>query len=123
VVNVKKIAIPSQQKMVSAHFGHCSQFTIVEVDNQQVVKEEVIANPGHKPGFLPKFLHQLGVNVILAGGMGQRAVDLFYQNQIEVVTGASGLVKDVVSSYLSNNLELTENICDHDDTAEHECNH
>ena len=55
--------------------------------------------------------------------MGQRAVDLFNQNQIEVVTGASGLVKDVVNSYLANNLELKDNICNHDDTAEHECSH
>ncbi|OCL25160.1 dinitrogenase iron-molybdenum cofactor [Orenia metallireducens] len=118
-----KIAIPSQGNTVAGHFGHCPEFTIVEVDNQEVVREERIANPGHKPGFLPKFLHGLEVNVILAGGMGQRAVDLFNQNQIEVVTGASGLVKDVVNSYLANNLELTDNICNHDDTEEHECSH
>jgi predicted Fe-Mo cluster-binding NifX family protein len=80
-----KIAVASEGKMVTEHFGHCESFNIFEVENKKIVKAESIPNPGHRPGFLPVFLHEKGVNVIISGGMGGGAVDIFNEKGIEVI--------------------------------------
>ena len=85
-----KIAVASDGKDVAGHFGHCEAFAIFDADNGQIVKEERIPNPGHKPGFLPNFLHEKGVTVIISGGMGGGAIDIFNEKKIAVVVGASG---------------------------------
>ena len=85
-----KIAVASDKGQVTEHFGHCEEFVVFDVEDNQIVKTEAIANPGHKPGFLPNFLNDLGVNVIISGGMGSGAVEIFNENNIEVLVGASG---------------------------------
>lgn len=106
-----KIAVASEKDMVTEHFGHCINFNIFEVENNKIVKSESILNPGHKPGFLPVFLHEQGVNTIISGGMGGGAVDIFNQKGIEVILGAKGSAKDVVDQYLKGELESTGSIC------------
>ena len=108
-----KIAIPSQGDTFSPHFGHCPEFTIIETEVKEIINKEIIPNPGHKPGFLPKYLNEMGVDCVLAGGMGRRAVDLFEKNGIEVVTGVSGIIDNAVEQFLNNNLETDGGICDH----------
>ena len=68
-------------------------------------------NPGHKPGFLPVFLKDLGAKVIIAGGMGEAAVNLFNENGIEVIVGASGICDDLVQQYIKGELKSTGSIC------------
>jgi predicted Fe-Mo cluster-binding NifX family protein len=102
--------------MVSAHFGHCEQFAIIDVDEEskQILKKELVPSPGHEPGFLPQWLAEEGVSVVLAGGMGSRAQGLFAQNNIEVVVGV--LENDperAILSYLNGALDTGGNICDH----------
>lgn len=110
-----KIAIPTDKGQVSAHFGHCEHFTIYDVDESQekVIAKDVIDNPGHEPGFLPVFLAKHNVNCIIAGGMGSRAKQLFDQNNIQTITGASGIVDEVIQEYLSGNIVSKGNYCDH----------
>jgi ATP-binding protein involved in chromosome partitioning len=111
-----KIAIPLVQEKLSLHFGHCDQFAIfeVDIDSKTIVSRNDETPPAHEPGVLPKWLHELGVNVIIAGGMGQRAHQLFTQNDIKVVTGAqSETPENLVSAYLQDALVTGENICDH----------
>jgi len=109
-----RIAIPTDRGQVSAHFGHCEEFTIYDVDaNNKVNSKEVIENPGHEPGFLPVFLAKQNINCIIAGGMGSRAKQLFDQNNIQTITGASGIVDEVVQGYLAGNLVSNDNFCDH----------
>jgi predicted Fe-Mo cluster-binding NifX family protein len=110
---MKKIAIPCDGGKISQHFGHCPQFTMIKSEEGSVTNKEVISNPGHKPGFLPRFLSDQGVDCVLAGGMGARAVNLFEKNDIEVVTGATSSVDEAVKLYLEGNLETEEDICDH----------
>ncbi|MCK8827660.1 NifB/NifX family molybdenum-iron cluster-binding protein [Natroniella acetigena] len=117
---MKKVAIPTDGGQVAGHFGRCPEFTIFDIDGGEIVNKEIIQNPGHKPGFLPKFLNGKDVDAILAGGMGRRAVDLFDENNIEVVTGVTGDVEVGVKSYLADNLDTKDAICDHDD---HDCEH
>jgi len=111
-----RIAIPLAQGKLSLHFGHCDQFAIFDIDDnlKEVINRKDAAPPGHEPGVLPRWLHENNVSVIIAGGMGQRAQQLFTQNDIEVVIGASsGTPEELVSAYLENTLETGDNICDH----------
>lgn len=115
-----KIAVASENQMVCGHFGHCENFQVFTAENNQIVKNEVIPNPGHKPGFLPNFLHEMGVNVIISGGMGGGAIDIFNEHGIEVITGASGASKEAASMYLKGLLKSTGSIC-HDHMHHDEC--
>lgn len=110
----KKFAIPTLNNQLTAHFGHCEKFAIVNVDDNNISKEEYITPPFHEPGVYPKFLADQGVNVIIAGGMGQKAQDLFTQNNIEVHMGVqNGSPTELVQSYLNNQLQTGQNLCDH----------
>jgi predicted Fe-Mo cluster-binding NifX family protein len=117
-----KIAVASNDKNVTGHFGHCDNFMLYDTENNKIIKEECVANPGHKPGFLPNFLADKGVNVIISGSMGQGAVDIFNERNVEVITGASGDAKTAVERYLTGELKSTGSICHehqhHDDCGE-----
>jgi ATP-binding protein involved in chromosome partitioning len=111
-----RIAVPLAQGKLSLHFGHCDQFAIFEVDDnlKKLINRNDAVPPAHAPGVLPKWLHENDVNVIIAGGMGQRAQQLFSQNDIKVVIGASAdSPEELVSAYLQDALETGDNICDH----------
>ena len=114
-----KIAVASMGTTVAGHFGHCVNFNIYEVENNQIVSESSVQNPGHKPGFLPNFLNDMGVNVIISGGMGGGAVEIFNEKNIEVVTGASGDAKAAAQNFASGSLKSTGSVChEHDHTDE-----
>jgi predicted Fe-Mo cluster-binding NifX family protein len=106
-----KIAVASEGSMVTEHFGHCTNFMIFDVEDGQIVKTESVPNPGHRPGFLPNYLGDLGVNVIISGGMGGGAVDIFNSRDIEVVVGAAGDAKVLAESYMAGKLHSTGSVC------------
>ena len=114
------IAVASDNEMVTEHFGHCEGFILFDAENNKIVKSETIENPGHKPGFLPNFLADHGVNVIISAGMGGGAVDIFNQRNIEVIVGATGKVRDAVEAYLKGSLKSTGSIC-HEHQHHDEC--
>ncbi len=115
-----KIAVAGEGKNVTEHFGHCVNFLIYDVENGKITNEESIPNPGHKPGFLPNFLADRGVNVIISGGMGGGAVDIFNERNVEVVVGASGNAKTAVQNYLKGELKSTGSVC-HEHQHHDEC--
>ena len=106
-----KIAISTDGNFVSAHFGRCPSFTIIEIQEDKVVKRTTIDNPGHHPGFLPQFLRQNGADAIVAGGMGQRALGLFAETGIEVVVGVAGQLDEVIDKIIDGTLEGGESLC------------
>lgn len=106
-----KIAVASEKDIVSSHFGHCEGFYIYEVDNKNVLNKEFIQNPGHRPGYLPVFLKEFNVDVIISGGMGATAQELFTQNNIEVIVGATGLSSEVVQKYINDEIKSTGSVC------------
>jgi len=117
-----RIAIAGEGKNVTEHFGHCEAFLVYDVEDGKIVKEESLPNPGHKPGFLPNYLADRGVNVIISGGMGGGAVDIFNARNVEVVIGASGDAKVAVEKYLRGELKTTGSIC-HEHQHHDECGH
>ena len=109
-----KFAIPLAEGKLTAHFGHCQEFALVEVEDNQIKAKEIQVPPPHEPGVLPRWLHEQGADVIIAGGMGIRAMDLFTQNGIKVMTGAPSLTpEELVKQYLDNTLTTGGNLCDH----------
>ncbi len=106
-----KIAIASDGKAVTEHFGHCQGFAVFTAEEKNITKEEFLPNPGHRPGFLPVFLHEQGVNVIISGGMGGGAIDIFNDKDIEVITGASGDAKTAANNYIQGKLKSTGSVC------------
>ena len=111
-----KIAIPVANGKMCMHFGHCEQFALLDVDEKSrtVKGKEMLTPPAHEPGVLPRWLHEQGVNLIIAGGMGQRAQALFGQNGIQVVVGALAEEPEALAaSYLAGTLQSGPNVCDH----------
>lgn len=109
-----KFAIPLAEGKLTAHFGHCKEFALIDVEGKEIKTKEILIPPPHEPGVLPKWLHEQGANVIIAGGMGQRAQTLFTEQDINVVVGAP--VEDpeiLVKSYIENTLVGGDNLCDH----------
>jgi predicted Fe-Mo cluster-binding NifX family protein len=106
-----KVAISTDGEYVSAHFGRCLSFTIVEIEGEKVVGREVVENPGHQPAFLPQFLSEKGASCIIAGGMGRRAEALFAEKSIETLVGITGRVDDIIEKLISGTLEGGESLC------------
>lgn len=115
-----KVAVASEHQTVTEHFGHCENFNLYEVENNKIVKEESIPNPGHKPGFLPNFLNEQGVDVIISGGMGGGAIRIFNEKNIEVIVGASGDAKKAAKAWARGELKSTGSVC-HEHIYEDEC--
>ena len=103
-----RTAISTDNGSVSAHFGRCPVFTIVEVEDGKVKSREEVPNPVHEPGYLPEFLRSKGVGRIVAGGMGQRAVMLFNAAGIEITVGVAGPVDAVIEKLAGGTLEGPE---------------
>ncbi len=108
-----KLAIAKEGPAVSGHFGHCEGYAIYRIENGAAVREADLDNPGHQPGFLPVYLARHGIGVVIAGGMGPRAVELFCQNGIEVVLGVGGDLDEVARSYAEGTLEGGIGVCNH----------
>ena len=117
-----KIAVASESGKVSGHFGHCEGFTIFDAEDKRAINKESVPNPGHKPGFLPVYLSEKGVDVVIAGGMGESAMDLFNEKGIQVITGAAGDAESAVNAYLQGALKSTGAAC-HEHQHKGECGH
>jgi len=120
---MKKIAVPVQGANVSAHFGHAPQFRIFSVEDNNIIAEDNLENPGHQPGLLPRLLNEAGADLVIASGMGQKAIAIFEKNNIEVVCGAAGEAKAAVNDYLNGALNASNNACSHGDHDHHNHGH
>ncbi len=111
-----KIAIPTIQGALSLHFGHCEKFALFEVDmkKKEIIDSQMLTPPQHEPGVLPRWLAGVGANVIITGGMGMMANNLFTENGVQVVLGAKAEdVNKVVQDYVNGSLTTGANACDH----------
>ena len=106
-----RIAISTEGEYVSAHFGRCPSFTLVDIENGQVTEKKIIDNPGHHPGFLPQYLQEKCVQYIVAGGMGQRAKMLFDEQSITTIMGVSGKIDDIIQLLKEKKLIGGESLC------------
>jgi predicted Fe-Mo cluster-binding NifX family protein len=111
-----RIAIPLSNGKLAMHFGHCERFALVDVDPAQkkIIGRKDIDAPPHQPGLLPPWLAERGATMIIAGGMGQRAQDLFNEQGIKVLVGAPAETPEkLVTDFLAETLQVGKNVCDH----------
>ena len=117
-----KIAIPTTEGKLCAHFGHCETFTLIEVDEE---KNEILSMKTDEPEEgvscqCASWIAEKGVNLVLAGGMGVKPLMMFVENGIQVIPGCPELdVKEIVELYLNNELIAGENSCGSDEN--HHC--
>lgn len=110
-----KIVFPTTDKVnVDEHFGHCKYFAMHIVSDNKVIATEYVEAPAHEPGVLPKFLGELETSVIITGGMGKMAIDLFKAQDIDVILGAKGNIIENLNEYLGGELDSTGTACSHD---------
>ncbi|GLI55348.1 hypothetical protein PM10SUCC1_08620 [Propionigenium maris DSM 9537] len=118
-----RIAFPTNNgETVETHFGHCKRFAIYTVKGQEIVNREIVDAPPHQPGLLPRFLGELKANTIITGGMGQRAIDFFKAQDIEVILGATGGIEGNLKEYMGGALYSKGSACSHDH-GDHACSH
>jgi predicted Fe-Mo cluster-binding NifX family protein len=111
-----RIAVSSEgsqglESIVSPHFGRCPYFILIDLEGREVAEVKAIENPffgQHQPGQVPGFIHSQGVDVMLTGGMGHRAIGFFQQYNIQPVTGAQGSVASALKQYLAGTLQESE---------------
>ena len=101
-----KIAVAAMGHTVAGHFGHCENFIFFDVEENKIVDEKSVPN---------------GAEVIIAGGMGGGAVDIFNERNVEVIVGAQGDAKDCVEAWLRGELKSTGAVC-HEHAHEGNCN-
>ena len=110
----KKFAIPVKNGLLDEHFGHCSHFALVDVESNEIVAESLVEAPPHQPGMLPPWLAERGVTDVIAGGVGNRAIQIFNQHKVNVFVGAPKLSpKELVEGFYNNTLTFSSNYCDH----------
>ena len=110
------VAIPVAEGQLCMHFGHCEQFALLDVDtaDKKILNTRHLTPPPHEPGLLPRWLHEQGASLVIAGGMGQRAQNIFTEHGIRVIVGVgAGEPKSIVRAYLDGKLLSGENLCDH----------
>ncbi len=113
--NVTRVAVTADSDAgldapVAHHFGRCPFYTIVSIKDGKIESAESLVNPfynAHQPGQVPRFINEQNAHVMIAGGMGGRAVQFFEEFGIEAVTGAAGTVRQTIESYLSGQLTGT----------------
>jgi predicted Fe-Mo cluster-binding NifX family protein len=111
-----RIAIPMVEGKLSAHFGHCEAFALADANTESktITSMQTLTPPAHEPGVLPRWLAEQGANLIIAGGMGNRAQGLCEAQNIKVIVGAPTDTPEVIiHSYLNDSLTAGTNICDH----------
>ena len=89
-----KIAVPTRDNVVDSHFGHCAYYTIYTIEDNKVTAKETLPSPqgcGCKSNIAPT-LHNMGVEIMLAGNMGEGAKNVLRNNSIAVIRGCSGPV-------------------------------
>ena len=109
-----RIAIPVVNQKLSAHFGHSEKFYFFNIEDNKIVKTEVLDPPAHAVGTIPKWVAEQKATDIIGGGMGQMAINLFNQAQVNVHIGAP--IEDpekLIIDFLNGSIKLNTNLCDH----------
>jgi predicted Fe-Mo cluster-binding NifX family protein len=117
-----RIAIPTEAGRLHGHFGGAKEFTLVDADGELgvVTHTQVVTAPPHAPGLFPRWLREQGVRVVLAGGIGQRALDLFASHGITVRAAQPGtMVEAAIAAYMTGLLTKTPDGCAHHEHDEH----
>ena len=117
-----KIAVTYENGQVFGHFGHCRQFLVAEVENGQVIRSEVVPVLGSGHSALAGFLHGLGAEKLICGGIGAGARTALVQAGIELYPGVTGDALTAVQQLAAGNLAFDPGTtCNHHHEEDHTC--
>jgi predicted Fe-Mo cluster-binding NifX family protein len=114
-----RLALAVTNNKIADHFGHCDYFQVYNINDCKVVSEEKIKTPPHQKGLLPKFLKEHDINVLITGNIGSMAVELMEDLGIKAIRGVSGSIDKILSDYLNNNLNSSEETCTEHENHNH----
>lgn len=110
-----KIAIPvlensGENSPISEHFGHAPYFAFIENKEDGSYETNIIPNPmeDHAPGEIPNYLAGENVHLLIARGIGGRAISFFNQLGIQVIRGAGGTVGQILQQLDKKQLQDME---------------
>ena len=115
-----KLAVTYENGSVFQHFGRTEAFKVYEIEDDKVVRAEVIGTNGSGHSALAGVLAELGIDVLICGGIGGGAQAALADAGIEVCAGAQGSADEAVAAYLRGELTDAGVTCDHHG-AHHEC--
>ena len=117
-----RIAVTYDNGEVFQHFGHSAQFKIYDIENNEIVKSEVIPTNCGGHGALSGFLANLGVSKLICGGIGTGAKTALAEKNIEIFGGVSGNADEKVNDFLAGRLDWDPNkVCSHHHDDGHDC--
>ncbi|HPZ07095.1 MAG TPA: NifB/NifX family molybdenum-iron cluster-binding protein [Candidatus Eremiobacteraeota bacterium] len=118
-----RLAVATDGGYVSQHFGQCSEYTIVDIQDKKIVERRLFKSTGHQGGAcsIPHTLHGEKVDCVITGGMGQKAMMIFDQYGIKTFLGISGSVDEVIEKFINETLVSGESTCDSSHGEEHNC--
>ncbi len=118
----KIIAIPTEHGTLCPHFGHCQEFAIISTVEGKITDISYKTPPSHVPGLYPEWVAGQNVSIVIAGGMGQKAIDLFNAKKIDVYLGAPLKPPiEITEDFLRNKLKLNANYCDSETKGHGHC--
>ena len=117
-----RIAVTYEGGNVFQHFGHTETFKVYEVEDGAIVSSSIVGSNGAGHGALAALLNEVGIDVLICGGIGGGAQAALAEQGIELCAGASGDADAAVEAYLRGELENTGANCDHHHHGEdHSC--
>ena len=126
-----KIAVPTKENnRIDDHFGHCEFYTIYTIsEKNEILEKSPLESPqgcGCKSN-IAYDLAEMGVSVMLAGGIGGGAINKLASQNIEVIRNCKGDIDEIVKEYLAGNVKDGGASCgshdSHNATDGHVCNH
>lgn len=100
---------------ISMHFGKASYFTFIKLENGKIKEITAIENEGKHnggAGMPTEFILDRKVDILICGGLGTKAKSMLQHKGIEVISGASGKVKNIFDEWKVGMLQLAdENLC------------
>ncbi len=107
------LSIATEGNMVCPHFGHAPFFTLVDIVEGKVVSNNKLQSPGHSPGALPAWMKGHNVELVICGGMGPKAKDLFTQFGIGTITVEPAEIDKIIQDYIDGKLTEGPSACNH----------
>lgn len=123
-----KVAVPTRGNEVDDHFGHCEMYTVFNIgENNKIISSEIVPSPqgcGCKSN-IGSVLKDKGVSVMLAGNMGNGALNVLMNQGIKVFRGNSGDVQMLAEAFLQGKVDDSGEGCkSHENHGEeHQCAH
>lgn len=114
--NTMRIAVTYENGNIFQHFGHTQQFKLYDIEDNRVMKSQIIDTNGSGHGALASLLSSVKADVLICGGIGGGAQIALEENGIKLYGGVSGNADDAVNAFVAGNLDFNPDVhCEHHD--------